>query len=464
MGSLCRNLHIPTTPVIPRARVSEFGDSFSPTSAWLALAACLHADSSKPALPRHEHEEITLNSLQQRLMRFYEPRSSSGRILGMEGARGIAVLLVFFVHFNALFANYLDPNSGLRAGLRFLGFVGNAGVDLFFVISGYLIYSMLIRKPVRYGHFLKRRAERIYPVFLSVFSLYLVLSLIFPDQSKIHGTLGHQIVYILENLFLLPGILHIVPMISVAWSLSFEFFFYLLVPILVMLFALRRIPSVLRLLIFVFLFALIIATSESMHISIRFAMFVAGILTCEVQALAKPTNLSSRLANWVAVVAYVCSLWFMFHARMAPVLAGLPLAFGRSSAVFLAFASGAFCLVGFFGKGFLNHILSWRPLRWLGNCSYSYYLIHGLILKGVALIAAEFAPGVKGPFAVAVLLVIGFSATIVGGTFLFAVVEKPFSMKKQYAVAPPAALDANAVQVYVGHDRNTGLERAQAAP
>lgn len=379
----------------------------------------------------------------------------------MEGARGIAVLLVFFVHFNALFANYLDPHSGLRAVLRFLGFVGNAGVDLFFVISGYLIYSMLIRKPVPYGHFLKRRAERIYPVFLSVLSLYLVLSVLFPDQNKIHGSFGHQIVYILQNVFLLPGILHILPIVSVAWSLSFEFFFYLLVPILVMVFALRRMPGLVRIFIFVLLFAVIIAIYAKLHLSIRFAMFVAGILTCEIQTLAKRVSFSSLSANAAVAVIYVCSLWFMFDARMAFPQAGLPLPLGRASAVFLAFASGAFCLVGFWGKGFLNQILSWRPLRWLGNFSYSYYLIHGLTLKAVALIASRFFTGEKGPIAIAVLFVIGFSATIAVATLLFAVVEKPFSMKKQYEVRRPEP--ASAVHVYVDQERKTTLEGAQSA-
>jgi len=63
--------------------------------------------------------------------------------------------------------------------------IGHSGVDLFFVLSGYLIYGALIRKKVSYLSFFRRSVERIYPTFLCVFAIYLVLSILFPEENKI---------------------------------------------------------------------------------------------------------------------------------------------------------------------------------------------------------------------------------------------------------------------------------------
>src|SRR5215210_1654852 len=96
-----------------------------------------------------------------------DPRSTQ-RNLPMEGLRGLAVTLVFFVHYHALFKVWADPGSLTFAVSDFLGTVGLAGVDLFFVLSGYLIYGLIFKKPTRYASFIKRRIQRIYPTFLFV--------------------------------------------------------------------------------------------------------------------------------------------------------------------------------------------------------------------------------------------------------------------------------------------------------
>src|SRR5690242_8704966 len=95
----------------------------------------------------------------------YELSGSNGRLRPMEGLRGLAVLMVFFVHLDALFGVYARHSTLLSRPLHFLGIVGNAGVDLFFVLSGYLIYGALMRHTVGFIDFLRRRAERIYPTF-----------------------------------------------------------------------------------------------------------------------------------------------------------------------------------------------------------------------------------------------------------------------------------------------------------
>ena len=65
--------------------------------------------------------------------------SSPNRLTAMEGLRGLAVILVFFVHYHALFAGSLDVNSISFNISKFLEVNGNSGVDLFFVLSGFLV-------------------------------------------------------------------------------------------------------------------------------------------------------------------------------------------------------------------------------------------------------------------------------------------------------------------------------------
>jgi peptidoglycan/LPS O-acetylase OafA/YrhL len=115
----------------------------------------------------------------------------------------------------------------------------SSGVDLFFVLSGYLIYGAVIRKKVSHLTFFRRRVERIYPTFLCVFAIYLVLSILFPEENKIPARSLAAAIYILQNALLLPGIFHIQPIITVAWSLSYELFYYLSLPVLVMMLGMR---------------------------------------------------------------------------------------------------------------------------------------------------------------------------------------------------------------------------------
>src|ERR1700737_402660 len=107
------------------------------------------------------------------------------RNLPMEGLRGFAVLLVFFVHYHALFSGWVSSNSMSFAFSKFLSNVGHSGVDLFFVLSGYLIYGSIIKKQRSYFGFIRRRIQRIYPTFLCVFASYVLLSALFPSDSRI---------------------------------------------------------------------------------------------------------------------------------------------------------------------------------------------------------------------------------------------------------------------------------------
>ena len=85
--------------------------------------------------------------------------------------RGFAALLVFFVHFNALFNAYVQPGRALQM-CKIVGSLGQTGADVFFVLSGFLIYGIVFDGKQTYVQFLSRRARRLYPVFLVMVMLY----------------------------------------------------------------------------------------------------------------------------------------------------------------------------------------------------------------------------------------------------------------------------------------------------
>jgi len=349
------------------------------------------------------------------------------QIRSMEGMRGLAVFLVFLVHYTTLVSPWLTAGGTVAATATRLHAMGNVGVDLFFVLSGYLIYGTLIEKPRSLVRYFRRRVERIYPTFLVVFVVYLVLSLLLPRQSKIPtDSLLGAAEYLVANLLLLPGLLPIEPMITVAWSLSYEMFYYLVVPLILGGLGLRRWPRRWRVLAFglASLAGLGYALAYG-GVHIRLVMFVSGILLFE----AMDSEALPRI-DLLGLLALLVGLAVIDR------LAGGPL---RYAVLFGAFF--LLCHATFYGNARAHRLFCWTPLRWLGNMSYSFYLIHGLVLKAAFLVLARAsAPaGDWGPVAFWTWLPVMFLLTLPPAGVLFALVEKPFSLP---AKAAPARLDA----------------------
>jgi len=263
-------------------------------------------------------------TLFSRVCDLYEVSDPQGRILPMEGMRGLAVGLVFFVHFFDFFHGYITPDSALHLPFYVLATIGNLGVDLFFVISDYLIYGILLRRDQTYAKFWKRRIVRIYPVFLVAYVTYVALSLALPGFDQIGDPGMNTGVWLLLNLFLLPGIVQVRPLIMVAWSLSYEFFYYLFSPMVV---------GGLRL------------WSWAQRSRV---WFVAGVyVACAIALFLFPDE-RGRLLMFLAGV-------FLFEAKRAGRLDTHPTAWGQAGAV--AFLALAFCV--YFG-------LTSSPLLWDG--------------------------------------------------------------------------------------------------
>lgn len=155
-----------------------------------------------------------------------EARARLGHVPALDGVRGVAVLLVVACHALAVPGGFL-------------------GVEIFFVLSGFLITTLLLeeaeqRDRIRLGHFYVRRIRRLYPALAALLAMWLGLAALGWTPKPLGGesigvlVAGTYLANAAESWFyaLPEGLRHL-------WSLAMEEQFYLLWPVLLA-FALRR--------------------------------------------------------------------------------------------------------------------------------------------------------------------------------------------------------------------------------
>src|SRR5665213_1680952 len=164
-------------------------------------------------------------------------RRLSSRILELDGLRAFAIIPVILHH--------CWPTGGWTS---FVGEAGWMGVDLFFVLSGYLITGILLNTiggKGGYRNFLARRALRIFPLYYACLALFTAVAVFRPEHGsweamKAWGGVGWFFVYL--------GNIHaawmnsLPPVLSFAtlWSLQVEEQYYLLFPLAVALLSARN--------------------------------------------------------------------------------------------------------------------------------------------------------------------------------------------------------------------------------
>jgi exopolysaccharide production protein ExoZ len=352
-------------------------------------------------------------------MKFFEiSQNRQNSIKSIEGLRGLAILLVFFVHYVILIEPFLADNTLTFKIAKNLWNIGRSGVDLFFVLSGFLIYGNLIEKEVGIFRYLKRRARRIYPAFLAVFALYLLLSFIFPAENKIPKDYFAAAIFIAENLLFLPGLFDINPIISVAWSLSYEVFFYLTIPIVIWIFSLRKVSPQYRIIFFASISIGGFVYFSFFEGHIRLLMFLSGIILHDLLQLEIRQKIDS--IGLISLVVSFAAMIFIFEAKISAWFHYLTLYCG----FFLL------CLDCFSREGFAAKLFSFAPFRWFGNISYSYYLIHGLSINAAVKVLTK--SGFQFDNTVFwVLMIPTFLVTMVPSVLLFLLIEKPFSFRRK---------------------------------
>ena len=165
------------------------------------------------------------------------------RVAELDGIRGLAILLVLVTHF-CLF----QPQGRLEQAVRAALGMGWSGVDLFFVLSGFLITGILLRTrhlPTYFRTFYLRRSLRIFPLYYAALAVFFVVVPAIPLARGVFqgAQAGDAFWYFsyLSNWWLANHSGH---ELAHFWSLAIEEQFYLLWPAVVFLVPARKMPVV----------------------------------------------------------------------------------------------------------------------------------------------------------------------------------------------------------------------------
>ena len=153
----------------------------------------------------------------------------------IQASRAVAAIVVVMFHLGGTIA--LDKYFGLAVFSKLFAF-GHAGVDFFFVLSGFIITYVHwhdFGKPERLLSYLRKRAVRIYPAYWMVFFLVCVGAYVYPG---LRDSVPSDPLLLLKSLALVPQDKLAVggtgaPVVVVAWSLQYEWLFYALMAIFI---------------------------------------------------------------------------------------------------------------------------------------------------------------------------------------------------------------------------------------
>lgn len=341
------------------------------------------------------------------------------RLPGLDLLRAIAIVWVMLFHSWMI--------GGIGGPLQPMVDYGWMGVDLFFVLSGYLIGHQLLEplsrgEPLRFGAFYLRRAFRILPVFFAVLALYLL----FPGWREAPG-MQPAWQFVTFTLNLLIDYQHN-QAFSHAWSLCVEEHFYLLFPLLAWWLARRSSRAlVVGCGVLVVAMGMLLRGYAVLHGKdwlesvyyptwTRLDGLLAGVLLATIQAY-RPHWWAGvqRRANTFAVAGLLlvaAAIWlFRDKTGFAASVFGFPL---LALAMALLVAAGA---------GSSSWLGRWRipGAGWIAGISYSLYLSHKLAMHAVHEALPRW-PALHGLAAFAAYAL----AILATGALLHYAVERPF--------------------------------------
>ena len=301
------------------------------------------------------------------------------RYANIDGLRAYAVLLVFIEHFmGGVLTEYFhfpvqslqNPTSLIMKFLVYLS-DGNQGVDIFFIISGFLISRMVFsyERKFNYKLFVKNRIKRIYPSF---FISLVVCAL---ADHFLFGWLWSSKEFLKDLFFLnaIPGLVTI-PYNHVSWSLGYEFFFYLVLPFVLLIryllniyLPVKNFSNVISGLIVLFIAIFVLPTTGYIRLLALFSGSLIGAFRDE-----DLSKFSKRIPFFAALLFYL-SIGIINHT------VGF-----YSYKVYYEFLIIAIMLIFIkvvYGGGSINSIFGDKYVRSIGTLSYSIYLYHSIIIS-----------------------------------------------------------------------------------
>jgi len=286
----------------------------------------------------------------------------------LNGIRGIAILLILFVHFFG------------HGFLRYIFYFGWSGVDLFFVLSGFLITGILLDTKQDRGYFRNfwiRRILRIFPLYYAVLFVFAFISPHYPVTAWFGKYQIYFWTYTSNYLVLEKGFF---PPLGHFWSLAIEEQFYLFWPFIVWMLK----PKQLIVIAILLTVAGIIIRHFSTNMYIGFGLPLAhldGLMVGSVLAVLIRRNkewLFSHItklfiAQLFILTVYIAAYLLFFGINKKSTFVNLPFTFTLVSIFFGCF------LVMSLQYEWLKNILTKPLLLFFGKYSYGMYVFNSIL-------------------------------------------------------------------------------------
>jgi peptidoglycan/LPS O-acetylase OafA/YrhL len=305
-------------------------------------------------------------------------------IPALDGIRGLAVILVVANHLmRSLQAEFSFGQRNLLAQSVTFGWIG---VDLFFVLSGFLITGILFDQKTSdhyFKNFYARRALRIFPLYYGALLVILLLRAVWPEGGEpIYGWENPAWMWVyMTNIVIAAREAGGFGILDHFWSLAVEEHFYLFWPLVVFLFNRRQLIWVAAgvcITVFIVRAGLVLAGTDAGAIYVltplRLDSLCLGALLAllvrspyGIQKLIAPAKIVGVLAA-LGIIGIVTSRQSFDHINSAMQSFGYSL---------LAIFFGALLIVGLTSP--LRHIFNTRVLRWFGKYSYGIYVWHPIV-------------------------------------------------------------------------------------
>ena len=355
---------------------------------------------------------------------------STVRIPVLDGIRGLASLLVVVYHYFAHIGEF--PYGTHLYYVQRVLIAGWTGVDLFFVLSGFLITGILIdvrESASYYSTFYIRRICRLFPLYYTVLLAYFALVAVFDPRSSLFANQLPWWPYLFywQN-FSMAAAQHLGALwLSGTWSLAIEEQFYLLLPALV-----RYVKSLRHL---AAIGIGLVVTAPLVRLTISMAL--PGLDWDYINYVLLPTRWDALGVGMLLAILFrtpgarkQLARWCLPAAVFAALPSAVIFALKKEHTFFLSYTLFAvlygsllvFALTR--PGGLVPRLLASRSMRHLGNMSYSTYLIHPILLHCAFYLAGRQVP-VLATWTDLGIVLIAFAATLTVSALSFRYLERP---------------------------------------
>ena len=331
--------------------------------------------------------------------------SAAASIYSIQYLRAIAALAVLVDH-----ALNIPVNNQLSVLINF----GRLGVEVFFVISGFIITVIGGAGPFNPITFLRRRIERIVPIYWAATFVVTIAALLLPNLFKTTVVTWEGLI---KSLVFIPSEVPKAPLLTLGWTLNFEAFFYVAFAFLFFLSSERRTLVLCGVLGLMVLFGQI-ADPQNAVLKVYTSPSLIGFCAGALLAQAWRHGLIQRmgaLGRWATSVAGILlSAWYL----TAPATSELPI----GTHFVLTGAGLSIVMLGLQVEA-AGLMPKFAPLKLLGDASYSIYLFHYFAVGLLWAVMKSAAASSALVFGLGVILTL--AAGIAAGLAVYFLLEKP---------------------------------------